>query len=228
MMSTILLLTVLSAPKPISVTLAWDPSPSPEVIGYRIYYGNSTRTYANIVDVGNVLTAKVESLKSRTEYFFAATAYADNGLESDFSNEAVYTTPTFRPTMKLENTVLSFQSPPGDQWLIEETWDFINWRGLQTAAPLDGVVTVPLEFKEPMRFFRAQLLPRDNAVALTMAKDAVMKTLPAIPKPKRLFKSVDMRKGAQRLIERPRVKPILKSPPMPSVKAPEDKWQLFP
>ena len=75
-------------------TLAWDPSaPSTDVAGYFIYYGVSTRSYTNRVDVGLGTNGVVSNLVAGTTYYFAMTAYTSSGLESDFSNEAVWQSP---------------------------------------------------------------------------------------------------------------------------------------
>ncbi|MFO1477825.1 MAG: Ig-like domain-containing protein [Verrucomicrobiota bacterium] len=76
-----------------SVTLAWDASSDTNVVGYRVYYGVASRTYTNMVDVGNTTTATITNLADGTTYYFAATAYNGVGLESDYSNESAYTTP---------------------------------------------------------------------------------------------------------------------------------------
>lgn len=72
------------------VTLAWDPSPDPEVGAYRVYWGVQSRTYTNHVEVGGRGTTSVTltNLPAGVTYFFAATAVATNGIESDYSNEA--------------------------------------------------------------------------------------------------------------------------------------------
>ncbi len=75
------------------VTLAWDPSPDPEVIAFRIYWGTRSRAYTQHLEVGRVTTARVTGLSTGSTYFFAATALATGGLESDFSNEVQYTVP---------------------------------------------------------------------------------------------------------------------------------------
>ena len=68
-----------------SLTLAWDPNPSPAIAGYRLYDGTASRTYTNVIDVGSVTTGTVSGLVSGVTYFFAVTDYDTNGLESDFS-----------------------------------------------------------------------------------------------------------------------------------------------
>jgi hypothetical protein len=45
-----------------SVTLAWNPSPSPGIMGYRLHYGVSSGSYSVIIDVGNTTTATVQNL----------------------------------------------------------------------------------------------------------------------------------------------------------------------
>ena len=73
-----------------SVTLAWDRSSGTNVIGYKVYWGRQSATYTNFVDVGNATNSTIPNLELGT-YFFAATAYNSDGLESDYSNEAVAT-----------------------------------------------------------------------------------------------------------------------------------------
>jgi len=72
-----------------SVTLAWDANTEPELTGYRIYYGISSRLYASHIDIGKVTTYTVTNLPSGT-WYFAVTAYSAD-TESSLSNE-VYTT----------------------------------------------------------------------------------------------------------------------------------------
>ncbi|MDW8308642.1 MAG: fibronectin type III domain-containing protein, partial [Verrucomicrobiales bacterium] len=88
--ATFLICTALGAA---SVTLTWNPSPDPNVIGYRIYYGVASRVYTNVVDVGNVTTATISNLVEGVTYYFAATAYNILGMESDFSEEVAFTIP---------------------------------------------------------------------------------------------------------------------------------------
>ena len=68
------------------VGLAWDASISPEVTGYKVYWGEQSAVYPNVVDVGNVLTHFVTGLNINQFWYFATTAYSPNG-ESIFSNE---------------------------------------------------------------------------------------------------------------------------------------------
>src|SRR5580765_765606 len=78
-------LTSFAAP---SITLAWDPSPDPSVVGYKVYWGVATRNYTNSLSAGSATTLTVSNLVIGTPYYFAATAYDTNGIESDYSVEA--------------------------------------------------------------------------------------------------------------------------------------------
>jgi len=69
------------------VSLAWDPSISPNVTNYRIYYGTASRTYLKYDQTGNVTGYTVKGLTAGA-WYFAATALDAGGNESDYSNEA--------------------------------------------------------------------------------------------------------------------------------------------
>lgn len=76
-----------------NVTLAWDVSPSPNVTGYKLYWGGISRSYTNNINVGNVSIYTVTNLTVSNTYYFAVTAY-DTSLESAFSDEISYTVPS--------------------------------------------------------------------------------------------------------------------------------------
>ena len=73
-----------------SVTLAWNPSVTPGVTGYNLYYGTSSHSYSASVAAGSATNATVSGLTAGTTYFFAVTAYDSFGIESDFSVETNY------------------------------------------------------------------------------------------------------------------------------------------
>jgi uncharacterized repeat protein (TIGR01451 family) len=75
-----------------SVSLAWDQSPDTNVVGYAVYYGNSSGAYDSRLDVGTNTTATVR-LAGGLTYFFVATSYDAEGLESEASNEVSYSVP---------------------------------------------------------------------------------------------------------------------------------------
>jgi hypothetical protein len=79
-----------------NVTLAWDPSVSSDVAGYKLYYqaGSADLPMEGIealegpspIDVGDVTTFTLTGLPEGSVYYFRATAYNSTGLESDPSN----------------------------------------------------------------------------------------------------------------------------------------------
>lgn len=71
--------------------LAWDASPDASVRGYRVYWGAASRTYTNSLDAKSNLMATVSGLVEGITYYFAATAYDGDRVESVFSNEATNT-----------------------------------------------------------------------------------------------------------------------------------------
>ena len=94
-----LLASVLFFPPPskvyaAQVTLAWNASTDPTVVGYKIHYGTATRNYPAVVDVGNRTTCTIANLSGGRAYFFAATGYDAAGHESGYSNEVAYTLPS--------------------------------------------------------------------------------------------------------------------------------------
>jgi hypothetical protein len=92
----------------ITVKLAWDPSVSPEVVGYKIYYGLSSRTYSWYVNAGNSLEQIVYDLENGTIYYITAVGYDINGNESDFSNELEYGTSNLHRFRNMQNNAYLF------------------------------------------------------------------------------------------------------------------------
>jgi hypothetical protein len=48
----------------VDVKLAWDPSPNPQVSGYKIYYSQSNWEQATVIDVGNRTEYTVTGLEA--------------------------------------------------------------------------------------------------------------------------------------------------------------------
>jgi hypothetical protein len=72
------------------VTLAWDPSASPNITGYKVYVGSSSRTYSAPTPIPNQTSYIVTGLPAGT-WYFSVTATDASGNESGFSNEVVKT-----------------------------------------------------------------------------------------------------------------------------------------
>lgn len=76
-----------------TVRLVWTPSPSPDVVNYRVYWGTQSRNYAGSFDAGNVTSATVSGLEEGVTYYFAVVAVTADGRTSPYSNEEHYTVP---------------------------------------------------------------------------------------------------------------------------------------
>jgi hypothetical protein len=84
------------------LTVAWDPNNDAGTAGYKIHYGTQSRNYTSTIDVGNATQHVVPNLQAGAVYFFAATAYDENGNESDYSTELAANTPS-APTTPVDS-----------------------------------------------------------------------------------------------------------------------------
>jgi hypothetical protein len=89
--STLLFLLFIPLAHSAQVTLAWNANLEVDLAGYRVYYGNSSRNYTIVIDVGNQTMHSVSDLGQEKTYYFAVTAYDTSGNESDFSEEVSHT-----------------------------------------------------------------------------------------------------------------------------------------
>jgi hypothetical protein len=115
--------TVLHAQK---VRLAWDASPSPDVVGYRIHFGTNAGNYSFVTNVGLVRTQTV-ALPHTGRWFFAATAVDANGMESPFSNQVQWEAKPVAPVVQSETWV---RLTP----VIERSTNLVNWRSVEGEA----------------------------------------------------------------------------------------------
>ena len=76
-----------------TIKLAWDPSPdSLQVVGHIMCWGSSSKNYNyfNLLP-GTQTVANISGAFTAPLYYFAVKAFDSNGIQSDFSNEAIYT-----------------------------------------------------------------------------------------------------------------------------------------
>jgi hypothetical protein len=75
-----------------TATLQWTQSSDSRVVGYRVYWGTSSRNYRQArgqgLGAGQSSSYVVGNLPVNTTYYFAVTAYDAAGNESDYSAEA--------------------------------------------------------------------------------------------------------------------------------------------
>ena len=94
------------------VKLAWDPSAG-DPPGYKLYYGQASRSYQGSVDVGSDTDYTLTGLTDGQRYYFTATAYDAAGNESGYSNEV---------------TTIASPSPPPSTGLVA-AYKFDEGRG---------------------------------------------------------------------------------------------------
>jgi hypothetical protein len=132
----------LTTPAQNRATLAWNTSPSGAIAGYRVYSGSATRTYTNMLDVGNTTMAIISGLAPGTTYFFAVTAYDLSGLESAFSAEISHALPAATSTpvnLNLSFTakgqpVLTASTQPGYAYAVLASPDLSKWSSIGNAV----------------------------------------------------------------------------------------------
>ena len=176
----------VTLPVSYSVTLAWSPSISTNVVGYNVYYGLASGVYSSVKSVTGTNKA-ITGLAAGTTCYFAATAVDALGVESPFSNETSYTTgvPTVRlrparvaavspasyttgiPTVRIRTAsagqfVMTVSGLIGRTYEIEATQDLVTWTGIGTvtldaSGSSDFTDTNTASF--PQRFYRTHKTP---------------------------------------------------------------------
>jgi Fibronectin type III domain len=144
-------------------SLEWNPNTDPSIAGYNVYYGNASRSYTNVMNVGSSTNAVVGGLVEGQTYYFAVTAYTFDGIESDFSAEFVYVVPgflTMRPGATPGSLLqIHFPVAVGHWYELQQSVDLISW---MTIWQTTGTANVWVEFDVPVsisgpRFYRLVL-----------------------------------------------------------------------
>ena len=80
------------------VQLAWtspvtneDGSSLTNLVGFKLYCGESSGAYTTCMDLGAISSVTVSNLQEGQTYYFSVTARSDQGMESDFSEELAFT-----------------------------------------------------------------------------------------------------------------------------------------
>ncbi len=148
-----------------SITLEWNPSASPAVVGYNVYYGTSSGNYSYKVNVGNTTSITVSNLACGVTYYFVATSYDAGNNESAYSSEITFVPPgilTMTPASSTgDPATLRFPVEPGHWYEIQATTDFQNWTSIwQTDV---AATNMWMQFTDPAspsyasRFYRLVL-----------------------------------------------------------------------
>ena len=79
----------LTAGRSPSVTIAWDPNPERNVAGY-IFYERLGHRYSalDVIERSREPSYTLQAI-SRGKHYYSVTAYTNNGVESDHSDELI-------------------------------------------------------------------------------------------------------------------------------------------
>lgn len=97
-----------------SVFVSWNANPEPDIAGYKIHYGTSTRSYDTVLDVGPSTAAEILDLEPGVPYFCALTAYNDSFIESDYSVEVILLSAVSGGTTETGNRIILVEAEDGD------------------------------------------------------------------------------------------------------------------
>ena len=173
---TMFLVLALAVPvSAASVTLEWDANPEPDIGGYEVFYGTSTRDYEPVIDVGNVTTYMITNLQYGIEYFFAVKAYNTAGYRSDFSEEVSYTIPIpNEPPMANAGAdqaveagsvvTLNGEGSADDKGIASYAWTQTEGQAvvLQNADSAIATFTAPSELTQSTLVFRLEVIDSDG------------------------------------------------------------------
>lgn len=100
MKALVIALLLLSSVASYAVSLAWNASPTSDVVGYRVRWGFAQGgPYPNMVEAGSALSITIEEpWPLGSTVYFTAYAYNTLGIESLPSNEVAYSVPIPAPT----------------------------------------------------------------------------------------------------------------------------------
>lgn len=100
------------------------------IAGYKIYYGTTPGSYSNNVSVGNQTSYTVSNLADATTYYFAVSAFDNNGNTSSYSKEVAYTTAAGTST---PSTLYTIQASAGAGGTISPSGAVVVTKGTSQA-----------------------------------------------------------------------------------------------
>jgi hypothetical protein len=108
-----------------SVTLAWDASTDPMVTGYHLWWGslNDQTVPLTMKGVGNATQGTISGLAADTYYAFV-TSYNAAGVNSNSSNEVVFTVPNPPAPVTIPIAAQIASPPAGTLKVGNDTWSF--------------------------------------------------------------------------------------------------------
>lgn len=148
------------------VTLAWNPSPDEDVVGYNVYFGVADAGFSQVVPLDNVLETSINGLAAGATYHFAVSAIDVDGNESPLSEEVTFTVPQPAPVELTTQIYLDESEQPyamtiegntsqDGWWGIESSLDLREWQPYVYGYGADVFALAWLHYEaEPQKFFR--------------------------------------------------------------------------
>ena len=104
-----------------TVSLAWDPSPDPEVTGYMLSWGTRAGQYPNSVDVGTQTSWVLTGLSQHQRYYFIVQAYdAERTLSEP-------TTPVDNGGVVVQTGATLKDARPSLFWRHKQSGELLTW-----------------------------------------------------------------------------------------------------
>jgi hypothetical protein len=143
------------------VTLGWNPSSDPTVVGYTLYYGTSSGVYPNKIDVSTNTTFTLTGLVPGSTTYMNITSYNAAGMESSYVPEVSYIAPgvlALSQNAASGNTIIQFPVAPGGSYQLQCSPDLITWSNLWVTPTQTNNTWVqfsePISTAIPSRFYR--------------------------------------------------------------------------
>ena len=145
------------------VSLGWNASPDPTVVGYYLYYGTASGVYTDQIDVGTNITFTVTGLVPGSTNYFTTTWYNGARIESGYVPEVVYIVPgilTVTPNVSSATTCIQFPVAPSHTYQLQSSPDLKNWSNIwltptqttnqwieyeRTSLPSDSIEILPVD-----------------------------------------------------------------------------------
>ena len=170
-------------------TLSWLPNTEPNLAGYKVYFGQASRTYQAPVDVANSIGYTLTGLQEGVVYYFAVTAY-NSGGESAFSSEvSLLVTDTTPPAISAVAVPVKTTGGATITWTTNEASDSQVEYGTTTAYGNLTTLNVSLVTSHLVtlsglvegRLYHFRLRSRDAAGNLATSGDFTFSTLDGTP-----------------------------------------------
>jgi hypothetical protein len=137
-LSYLFLLLSFSSSFAITLRVTWDPSPNKDLLGYRVYWGTTSKTYARQSNVTMETSFDIADVQTGVRYYCSVTTIDLWGSESTFSKEV---------SVKVGDE----EEPPPlhpTTWALEPGYPnplpLGQLQSVQLAIPEDAFVTVEL------------------------------------------------------------------------------------